>query len=65
MSQLYDRFAKPYPNDAAARAANNGKRLFNENDCFKSYCFALGSLPRDLSWIVPASRGEEVTDFLF
>ncbi|XP_062514385.1 cytochrome c1, heme protein, mitochondrial-like [Corticium candelabrum] len=42
---LYDRFAKPYPNDAAARAANNG------------------SLPRDLSWIVPASRGEE--DYVF
>lgn len=41
--KLFDAFPKPYPNEEAARTANNG------------------AYPPDLSYIVPASHGEEVS----
>ena len=59
--KLSDYFPNPYPNEQAAKFANNGKYFSN---CKTSFSLSpSGALPPDLSFIVLGRHGEE--DYIF
>lgn len=59
--KLSDYFPNPYPNDEAAKFANNGEHCIQSiiQVTLKFFVF-LGALPPDMSLIVLAREGEEV-----
>lgn len=62
--KLSDPFPNPYPNEEAARFANNGSSLFtNRAASSHGLLSSPGALPPDMSLIVLASNGEE--DYIF